>query len=397
MHTETSCIANGDDCCEYHLRWYQHRRWQPIAAGLVSGALAAAGLGLAGLVALPLWVMLPLLGVLAGYAFELRRTNRANLKIGEESNEALRELAGDDADARRELLAGQQREKDWNRLMEEQTAERDAELEKTVNRLQKIMKERDAALLGLSHDLKNPLTHLMLQADFIKLALPEGVDENTSEALREHHDSMNKMDLLIAEMVDMVKSGSGVVAVKPEMIQTSQLVDQLRRRLAAYARGKRLSTNVFATREAPPLIAMDRVVLDRVADNLLTNAVKYTEKGNVLVELDGKPGFLTLKVSDTGRGIEEDEKARIFLPNGSNALRRAERSHGVGLSGVARLMNLVGGEIEVMSLPQKGTTFWAHFPVRMRLPDEKNTRPSVAPEPMDFVGKVVTFRKSLAP
>ena len=142
---------------------------------------------------------------------------------------------------------------------------------------------------------------------------------------------------------------------------------------------------------------MDRVVLDRVADNLLTNAVKYTERGNVLVELDGKPGFLTIKVSDTGRGIEEEEKARIFLPQGSNALKRAERSHGGGLSGVARLMNLVGGEIEVMSLPGKGTTFWAHFPVALRVPDGKSTRPSTAPEPVDIVGKVVTFRKSLAP
>jgi signal transduction histidine kinase len=195
----------------------------------------------------------------------------------------------------------------------------------------------------------------------------------------------------------MVKSGSGIVAVKPELIQTSQLVDPLRRRLAAYALGKHISTNVFATREAPPVIEMDRVVLDRVADNLLTNAVKYTEKGNVLVEIDGKPGFLTIKVSDTGRGIEEEEKARIFLPEGSDALRRAERSHGVGLSGVARLMNLVGGKIEVMSLAGKGTTFWVHFPVRMRRPDEKSTRPSVAPEAVDIVGKVVTFRKSIAP
>ena len=59
-------------------------------------------------------------------------------------------------------------------------------------------------------------------------------------------------------------------------------------------------------------------------------------------------------------------------------------------------MNLIGGEIEVMSLAGKGTTFWVHFPVRMRLPDEKGTRPSTAPEAEDIVGKVVTFRKSRA-
>jgi signal transduction histidine kinase len=109
--------------------------------------------------------------------------------------------------------------------------------------------------------------------------------------------------------------------------------------------------------------------LDRVVDNLLTNAAKYTERGAVVVELDGAPGFLVLKVSDTGCGIEAEAMGRIFQPGGSPVDARRGDSFGVGLSVVIRLLEQIGGRLEVMSKPGEGTTFWIFLPLRAQVDD----------------------------
>ena len=117
------------------------------------------------------------------------------------------------------------------------------------------------------------------------------------------------------------------------------------------------------TREAPDVIYFDPLVFDRVTDNLLTNAAKYTERGSIVVEVTGNDDFIIIQVSDSGRGIDETELERIFQPGGSSKDHRANDSFGVGLSVVLQLLEQVGGSLEVMSQPGRGTTFWANFPI----------------------------------
>ena len=125
-----------------------------------------------------------------------------------------------------------------------------------------------------------------------------------------------------------------------------------------------LKTSVFSTREMPERIWCHPIVFDRVVDNLLTNAVKYTERGSVLVELDGAPGFLTIKISDTGAGIDSSRLTGIFHPRG-NGQETSPESYGVGLSVVVSLLDELGGKLEVMSRVGVGTTFWARFPTNV--------------------------------
>jgi signal transduction histidine kinase len=154
--------------------------------------------------------------------------------------------------------------------------------------------------------------------------------------------------------------------------------------------------STLASRETPARIETDLLLFDRVIDNLLTNAAKYTERGSIVIELDGKPGFLTVKVSDTGRGIEEEDIRKIFEPDGSAKEARAKYSHGVGLSVVVRLLSLIGGRLEVMSLPGMGTTFWAHFPVEISKAEEEvaTTEERVRDDDPDLLNKVVTIHRS---
>src|SRR5690606_21507544 len=112
-------------------------------------------------------------------------------------------------------------------------------------------------------------------------------------------------------------------------------------------------------------IETDPLIFERVIDNLCTNAAKYTERGSIVLELDGRPGFLVLKISDTGRGIAPERLEKIFAADSSPDAERAARSLGVGLSVVVTLMGQIGGRVEVMSKVGRGTTFWAHFPLEI--------------------------------
>jgi signal transduction histidine kinase len=148
----------------------------------------------------------------------------------------------------------------------------------------------------------------------------------------------------------------------------SQTVVALDRKLRSIARlaspplvrGKDVRISVFTVRDAPERITIDIVLFNRIIDNLLLNAAEFTEHGSIVVEVAGTPDFLTIKISDTGGTLREDELGKIFRP-----VQRGPGgySYGAGLSVVVQLLASVGGKLDVMTHNGKGTTFWAHFPV----------------------------------
>ena len=144
----------------------------------------------------------------------------------------------------------------------------------------------------------------------------------------------------------------------------------------------------------PGEVEIDPLALDRIIDNMLTNAVKYTERGSIVVELDGTPGHLVIKVSDTGRGIAPDAVERIFQPGGSSQTSRRGDSFGIGLSVVVQLLEQIGGRLEVMSKPASGTTFWVHLPVERAppAPSPVRERPGHEKSPAEALRRVVRIR-----
>jgi signal transduction histidine kinase len=393
--TERKCIAFGDDCCEVRYEWYEHRRLLPTLAGLVAGGAAGAGLTALGLAAPPLWLALPLIGGLLGYALELRRTNTANLAIGEDMNRALVGLAAEDADARREVLALHQRQKEWNRMLEEQVAERTATMEGVVRGLQGMREDLQSNVRGMSHDLHAPLLVIHKMNEYM-MDNAGAFPQDIVDSLREQADAVKDMAAMSKELMSLVRADAPLLRLTPQNVDTEPLLDQLRRRMRALVIGREIRVSTLATRETPSRIESDRLLFDRVIDNLLTNAAKYTERGSIVIELDGKPGFLTIKVSDTGRGIEEEGIRKIFEPGGSAQETRAKFSHGVGLSVVVRLLAQIGGKLEVMSLPGTGTTFWAHFPTEISKAarDVSSENGRVRDDDPDILSKVVTIHRS---
>jgi signal transduction histidine kinase len=205
------------------------------------------------------------------------------------------------------------------------------------------------------------------------------------------------MEALLAELMTIATQQKALAQRTPEKLEVAPLTERLRRRLRALVQGKDIRSSAFKTREAPESIETDLLLFDRVVDNLLTNAAKYTERGSIVVEIDGTTERLTLKISDTGRGISPEQIEGAFTPQGSERVARAKGSHGVGLSVVVQLLGEVGGRLEVMSKPASGTTFWVHFPLvltaRVKAPSAGE---GLIEHYKDVLDRVVTIRRSTA-
>ena len=390
---EGSCIAHGDDRCEYHLAWQTPGSWwRPMLGGLI-GAAASGGMVAAGFEPSLGWLAAgPTFGTMAGAIHDLWRRNGEYLVVLQQANEALREIAEDDSDARRELMAIGQRQRDWSRLMEERVTERTAALQSVVQRIQRMSEERHTTLKGFSHDLRNPLFVLKGVNQLLRRH-QDRFDERLMGSIDDHERAVEQMEHLLNELMEVASSDGQLMRIRPETVDVQHLTKKIRRRLRALVHGRDIRISVFRTREAPELIHCDRVLMDRVLDNLLTNSVKYTERGSILVEVGGSPGYLTIKVSDTGRGITSDRLETIFDAHGSPKPARPD-SHGVGLSVVLRLMDQIGGRIEVMSKPNVGSTFWAHFPEEVKEPPAIIDRPEAASRThAERLGRVVTIRR----
>jgi signal transduction histidine kinase len=386
---EHACIARGDDACVYDYSFYTRGRWMPPLFGALVGLASAYALVLMGLAAPVLWVCLPMMFALAGAVYEARFTYRTNLMHGEQIQSALRETAENEANARRELLALHQRQRQWARMMEQQVRERTSVLQQVLDTVRKLSEERGTHIRSVSHDLRNPLSVLRANNDFFaQLPLPEEYVQAVEEAIKDGGDAVERMEKMIVALIDSLAHDSNMVRVTPTRIETAPLVDRLRTRARALVFGRDIRVSAFKTREAPPFIETDLLIFERVIDNLLTNAAKYTDEGSIVVEFDGSPGFLTIKVSDTGRGIAPDQIEKIFSARTARSDPRDSTSLGIGLSVVTTLMGQVGGRIEVMSKPGSGTTFWVHFPEQLP-PDvlKKQTR-----KVNDALPEVVTIR-----
>jgi signal transduction histidine kinase len=372
---ETACVGRGDPSCELDYHWYTTRRWLPTVLGALMAALCGWALSRSGLAVVPTPVMLGVLGAALGYLFEVRRTERVNERTREEVMGALRDLARDESDARRELLGMHQRQKDWTRLVEEEMNARAAAVQAAVSGGQEVQSARASTLLGFSHDLRNPLQVIRMSIDYLRGCAGVVAEKDAADSIGDMDLAVERMSHMLGDLVRVTQAQRAFVPMAPQAVAIPGLTNGLRRRLRALVHGRNLRSTVSATREAPEVMEMDPLALDRILDNLLTNAAKYTERGSIDVVLDGTPGHLVLKVSDTGCGIPAESLGRIFEAGGSSPRSRRGDSFGVGLSVVVQLLDQIGGRLEVMSRPDAGTTFWVYLPLVARC-ERPSTRPS---------------------
>lgn len=237
-----------------------------------------------------------------------------------------------------------------------------AELEKALERARAAEKARSRFFSIVSHDIRTPLNAILGYSELLQNGLAD--KPSRDEALKSIRASGTALLQLVNDVLDLSKMDSGKMSFVPVVVRLDKLTDEVFASFRLAASGKGLAL-VNKTADVPAVM-LDDHRCRQILFNLIGNAVKFADKGEVTVFASHDGARLTLGVSDTGCGIAPDMQSRILDPfvqviDPSHSLDRANGT-GLGLSICKRLVDAMGGEIHVKSAVGEGSTFTIHVP-----------------------------------
>jgi signal transduction histidine kinase len=251
------------------------------------------------------------------------------------------------------------------RLVERRTAELTQahdQLAGTVEQLRQAQSARQRFFGNISHEIRTPLTLIMLAAADIEARAGALLDDRSRAGLITVTDASRKLVRLVDELLLLAAGQEGKLRTHPEPTDLVALVKLL---ASAWLPASEQAQLALETRTPGSLIAnVDPVAIERVASNLVSNAVKYTPAGGKIeLELADEPDGIRLSVLDTGPGIDEELAARLFGRfERSLGEDRRKVGTGLGLSLVKQLVEAHGGTIEARRRPTGGAELRVMLP-----------------------------------
>jgi two-component system, sensor histidine kinase len=209
-----------------------------------------------------------------------------------------------------------------------------------------------------SHDLRQPLHALSLLAEALHEAkLPPHERHIVANVRR----TVDVMEELFDELLDISRLDAGVITARVETFALAPVLDRLRMQYAPIANRKGLSLRVRSTAIC---VRSDPILLARILGNLLANAIRYTDRGGIVLGCRRERDGARIEVWDTGHGIPADKHAEVFqeFAQLENASREPRKGLGLGLAIVARLAQLLEHRVGLRSAPGKGSLFAVSLP-----------------------------------
>lgn len=230
--------------------------------------------------------------------------------------------------------------------------------------LQRYRDTRQEFFANISHELRTPITYLEGYAQVLRKRLYES-EEERDRYLNIIHEEAISLQHLVEDLFNLAKMEEGKLILSLEWIDLAEITDNVVRKIKLKANKKNLALETKINRSIP-LLYGDGLRMEQVLLNLLENALRYTEKGTIGVELDHKGSAIYIAVEDTGIGIPEEEIPYIF-----ERFYRVEKSRsrqhggtGLGLPIAKKLVELQGGELRVFSKLGHGTRFEISFAMK---------------------------------
>ena len=248
---------------------------------------------------------------------------------------------------------------------------RTEELAHSVAELEIASQHKSRFLAHMSHELRTPLHAVM---SFIQFTLDNqygDIPERARQRLQRAHQSSAHLLRLIETLLDIAKIEAGHFELEVTPYAMRSLVETVAGALENQAKAKGLRLTVQLAADLPIGLG-DEGRLTQVLFNLVSNAIAYTDAGDIVIGVEASAGDFTLTVSDTGRGMTPADLQRVFEPfeQAHASADRVRSGAGLGLSICKSIIELHQGAIGVESSPGEGSVFWCVFPVRVASPGE---------------------------
>ncbi|PYP91766.1 MAG: hypothetical protein DMG65_06290 [Candidatus Angelobacter sp. Gp1-AA117] len=263
---------------------------------------------------------------------------------------------------------------------EEQLQEQVIERNRATEKAQAAARTKGEFLANMSHEIRTPLNGVIGTLD---LAAQTELTGEQKELLSMCRSSANSLLAVLNDILDFSKIEAGKLRFEEAEFHLADTVGEAVRVMAVSAHQKKLELAYCIDPEVPAWLRGDSTRLKQVLLNLLGNAVKFTQQGEILVSVQAEKQesqeiALNFSVSDTGIGIPPDKQESIFeaFSQADTSVTRQFGGTGLGLAICARIINLLGGRIWVESTPGRGSTF--HFTVTLNRAQEKQAADSGA-------------------
>jgi CheY-like chemotaxis protein len=245
------------------------------------------------------------------------------------------------------------------------------EEEQRAKEILESAKLKSQFLANMSHELRTPLNSIIGFSELLMDGLVGSLNDKQDHYVKIIHSSGVHLLRLVNDILDFSKLESGMLEVFNEPTKLNEVVDDVLRAYSVVAERKGIEIVVDLPDEFP-IILTDRRKLTQIIDNLLSNAVKFTEKGRISLSAKFVDNVLDVTVADTGIGIAQELKEKMFDPfqQADGTTTRRFEGTGLGLALVKKLLDIQNGSIKVESKENDGSRFVFRLPFKEFIPPE---------------------------
>ncbi len=272
------------------------------------------------------------------------------------------------------------------------------EIEKKARDLEMASRYKSEFLANMSHELRTPLNSILVLSQILANNKAANLNDKQIQSAKTIHSSGTSLLSLINEILDLSKIESGKLDINEERLELKTFASEVNEIFYPLAAEKGLELNIDISGDAPVYVHTDSLRLQQILRNLLSNAIKFTHEGSVNMRVY-RPNALSeslmerglkknqsvvFEVNDTGIGIPDQQQKNIFeaFTQADGTTSRKYGGTGLGLTISRNLAHILGGEIEMSSTENKGTSFILYLPVKplAKVAEAQKTLPSSAKE-----------------